>query len=72
MDFTDPKTPLQKLVSKRRGILLRLGDPSVPEEEKGRARMRLEETDRGIKEIQDEEVRRQQRRTRGFLKVDAF
>ena len=59
MDFTNPKTPLQRLVSKRNGILVRLRDPAVVEEEKSRARIRLEETEQSIKEIQDETVRRQ-------------
>ena len=72
MNITDPKTALQQLVSKRNGILIRLGDSSVLEEEKVRARIRLEETEKGIKEIRDEEARRQDRRIRGFLKVDAL
>ncbi len=72
MDITDPKTALQKLVSKRNGILIRLGDSSVLEEEKVRARKRLEETEHKIRTGQDEEAQREQRRARGFFKVDAF
>ncbi|MDO8655594.1 MAG: hypothetical protein Q7R48_04285 [bacterium] len=47
MDF-DPKTDLQKLLAKERGILDRLQDPDVSEEEKARARVRLEETQQAI------------------------
>ena len=47
MDF-DPKTDLQKLLAKERGILDRLQDPDVSEEEKTRARARLEETQQAI------------------------
>ena len=72
MDFTDPKTTLEKLLSKKRGILVRLGDPTVSEEEKGRARTRLKETEGGIKKIQDEAAQRQQRRACGLFKVDSF
>ena len=43
-----PKTPLQQLLAKERGILDRLQDPDVSEEEKVRARARLEETQQAI------------------------
>ena len=47
MDFGQ-KTDSQRLQAKERGILTRLNNPDVSEEEKARARVRLKETQDAI------------------------
>ncbi|MBI1984869.1 MAG: hypothetical protein HYS60_02030 [Candidatus Wildermuthbacteria bacterium] len=53
MEGFRPKTHLEQLESKARGIAARLRDPSVSAEEKQRAQVRLEETRQEIHELRN-------------------